>query len=249
RRRGAGEAAALAADGVNDDLQDDEGDDDASDGTAGEARPAATFAQRSQPEFDFDDAGDGNGTSAPVAAPEPAPARQHAAFVETTAAVATFAAAPGFPPAEEPAVVAARDILADTAPVARPVEQAAVASEEISFAIVEADEPAPTATVEAVAVETKEEAFAPEAQAATFAAYIPVGGADVATPAPVEAAAQPLQLDAAPGLFDLPGLAKVDGAEEEASPAVEAADTLASANNEEARNPDQQDDGAATRSA
>ncbi len=248
RRRGAGEAAALAADGVNDDLQDDEGEDDAGDGSTGEARPASTFAQRNQPEFDFDDAGDGNAATTPVATPEPAPARPQAASVETPVAADTFAAATDFPPAEEPAVVAAEDILADTAPAALPVERIAAASEQASVVIAEADELVPTAAVEAAIARTTDDAFALEAQAATFAAHIPVGGDELATPPPVEAAARSLQLDAAPGLFDRPELAKIDDAEE-ASPAAEAADTLASANSGEARDPDEHDDGAATRSA
>jgi len=251
RRRGPGEATAIAAEGVNDDLQDDEGDDDAIDGHVGEARPVATFAQRSQPEFDFDDAGDGTVVQAPVATPEPVQPRPQATFVETPAAVAASVAEPeaGIPQAEEPAIVAATEIPAYTAPVAQPAAQAEIVPEATAFVVAEPEEAAP-ATVETAAVEAKEDEFAPEAQAAIFAAHIPVGGDDVATPPAAEAAAQSLQLDAAPGLFDLPELAKVDDAEE-TSPAAEAADTLASANSEEeARDPGgEHDDGAATRSA
>nr|MBP6798993.1 ribonuclease E/G [Luteimonas sp.] len=244
RRRGAGEGAALSADGSHDDLQDDEGDEEIGETAASESRPATPFAQRSQPEFDFDDASDGAAAHAPAATPErerPQPTAVQAP-VAPALPVAAIAA-----PVEAPATVAATDIPADAAPFVQPVEAATIAPDAHSFVVSPEETPAPVATA---AVETKDDDFALEAQAATFAAHIPVGSDEIVTPPAVEAAAQPLQLDAAPGLFDLPPLAKAETAEE-ASPAAEAADTLASANHgeEEARDPDRQDDGTATRSA
>jgi len=240
RRRGAGEAAGLAADAISDDPNDDGDDGDDGDGQAS----APSFAQRTQPEFEFDEpAGQAQGpTVAPPAPQAPAetvattqgePATQAAAIAATPQADA--------PAPAEPVAVAAAEVVAqppaptvDPAPKSPPsvIEPPAAAAE--SVAAVQPDAVEPAAVEEDSAQATVAQTDAPAAEAAAVVA------------SSEEAAPQPLQLDAAPGLFDRHELAPVAVATPEASPADEAAKAVDSANSEPE---DSGDDGAATRSA
>ena len=245
RRRGAGEAAALAADGVGEDLLDDDADD-ADEGA--DTRAAVPFAQRSQPEFDFDEPGQPALAAAPPSAPAvaaPVIATVAAASRETFAQVEAQAS-----PAQDtpsPAAEAAQAIVAEVAavelaPVADPVVPPAPALAPSVFA--ESPPASRVAKVEdAAAAPAVIEDDATDVQAADVA----IARADPS--AAIEAAALAPSFDATPGLFDLPELAQVDAVVEKASPATEAADALASANSEETPDADDREDGAASRSA
>ena len=130
RRRGAGDAAALG-EGLNDDLgQDgDEGDDE------GEA-PVAGVAQRTQPEFEFDEPGaPAQRVSTPSAAAQAAPAVSTVAAAPAEAVAKDEVADAAQAPAA--AVVTAEPAQPAAAPVAAAVEAAPVAAEAPAKAVVE----------------------------------------------------------------------------------------------------------------
>ncbi|TWT23850.1 Rne/Rng family ribonuclease [Luteimonas marina] len=249
RRRGAGEAAGLAADAITDDLDNDAADDDEGDAQS----PAPSFAQRTQPEFEFDEPA-GHATDATAASPAPQASAEPVAATQAAPMpqAEPIAAMPqaDAPAPVEPAVAAAAEVAEPSAAVIEPVPAMPAAAVE---------SPTPTAevmpTVQPDAIETaataQPDAVEPvaveedTAQAAIAQTEAPAAEAATLAP-PEEAAPQSLQLDVAPGLFDRHELPPVAAAAPEASPAEEAAEAVDSANSEAE---DSGDDGAATRSA
>lgn len=232
RRRGGGEAAAGGEDAANLHEEgasfDDEDDTDLEPQAASNAQP---IAQRSQPEFDFEDEGEPvrPAASAPAnaapAAPSPAPAATPAQAAAAAAAVTATAVSDA--PAELAAVEAAPVPTTPPAP-----QQTAVAPEE--SAPVPADEPAVVVEqpiVEPETVPAPEKVDQPEV--IDPVPVPPQREEDVARasqPDAVETAdsrpqANATDLPRTPGLFDsLPPDARVPAVESEPVPApVEAA--------------------------
>lgn len=232
RRRGGGEAAAGGEDAANLHEEgasfDDEDDTDLEPQAASNAQP---IAQRSQPEFDFEDEAEPvrPAASAPVnaapAAPSPAPAATPAQAAAVAAAVTATAVSDA--PAEPAAVEAAPVPTTPPAP-----QQTAVAPEE--SAPVPADEPAVVVEqpiVEPETVPAPEKVDQPEV--IDPVPVPPQREEDIARasqPDAVETAdsrpqANATDLPRTPGLFDsLPPDARVPAVESEPVPApVEAA--------------------------
>ncbi|WP_202844645.1 Rne/Rng family ribonuclease [Luteimonas saliphila] len=252
RRRGAGETSAgLSADGLDDSDMDAEDDNDEGDAVA------KVLAQRTQPEFEFDEPA--TAAPAPVApgrVREPAAASTGAGHVASSATTGVTDRT-----AERPQAVFAEAEPADNA-----VDAAARAVTDVATgpAPVEASaNPGPPDHVEAGAAPPVDEAIpdaaAPQPVSAdpviaeTRAAAETVAHVEPAAPEAVDAAATAPQppADVAPGLFDPPASAP-QVAQQDASPAavaadaVEAVDVVDSANDER---DDTGDEGATTRSA
>jgi len=239
RRRGAGEAAGLAVDAITDDLNDDADDGDDGDGQA----PAPSFAQRTQPEFEFDEPA-GNAADVATASPTPQASAEPVAAARTAPPqeAGPIVAMPqaDSPVPVEPSVVAATEIAEPSAAAIDPTATAPAVAIEPSAPAAEVVATVQPDAVEPVAIEED------MAQAAVVQTVAPAVEAAAAVASSEEAEPQPLQLDVAPGLFDGHELSPVAVATPEASPAEEAAEAIDSANGEPE---DSGDGGAATRSA
>lgn len=236
RRGGAGEAVAAGEDALHDDHEDGLALDDEDDALDTPIAATATGAQRSQPEFDFDDE-PAVAVQAPAVAAAPAATPAHVAVTAAVAAAASLAddtAAPKAPEAEVPAaaVAAPQEPVAPVEVVEPPVVVAEPVPAPETVDQPEVIDPVPTAPQDEKADRQDEALVAdsrPQAPAAVEAPRtaglfdaLPPHASEapvMETPAPVEAASVVVAKEIAPN-------DEATGETAEQTPAEAAADAV-----------------------